>query len=115
MRALVWHGTQDIRRDTVSDPQIEHERDAIIKITACAICGSDPHLCDHVMPGRKSGDIMGHERMSEVVETGRGVGGALKEGDRIVVAIRGASRGATRDFVIAKGFRSSDALNRFKA
>ena len=85
MRALVWHGTQDIRCDTVPDPQIEHERDAIIKVTACAICGSDLHLYDHFMPGMKSGDIMGHETMGEVVEVGRGVNGALKKGDRIVV------------------------------
>ncbi|GJE41061.1 zinc-dependent alcohol dehydrogenase [Methylobacterium soli] len=85
MRALVWHGTQDIRCDTVPDPQIEHERDAIIKVTACAICGSDLHLYDHFMPGMKSGDIMGHESMGEVVEVGRGINGALKKGDRIVV------------------------------
>ncbi|MGU3540846.1 zinc-dependent alcohol dehydrogenase [Methylobacterium sp. A54F] len=85
MRALVWHATQDIRCDTVPDPEIEHERDAIIKVTACAICGSDLHLYDHFMPGMKAGDIMGHETMGEVVETGKGINGALKKGDRIVV------------------------------
>ncbi|MEA1831827.1 zinc-dependent alcohol dehydrogenase [Methylobacterium durans] len=85
MRALVWHGTQDIRCDTVPDPEIEHERDAIIKVTACAICGSDLHLYDHFMPGMKNGDIMGHETMGEVVEVGKGVNGALKKGERIVI------------------------------
>jgi threonine dehydrogenase-like Zn-dependent dehydrogenase len=50
MRALTWHGKNDIRCDTVPDPKIEHGRDAIIKVTACAICGSDLHLFDGVMP-----------------------------------------------------------------
>ncbi|RVU18176.1 zinc-dependent alcohol dehydrogenase [Methylobacterium oryzihabitans] len=84
MKALVWHGTADIRCDTVPDPRIEDGRDAIIKVTACAICGSDLHLYDHFMPGMKSGDIMGHETMGEVVEVGRD-NTALKVGDRIVV------------------------------
>ncbi|MGE7419018.1 glutathione-dependent formaldehyde dehydrogenase, partial [Methylobacterium tarhaniae] len=56
MRALVWHGTEDIRCDTVPDPKIEDDRDAIIKVTACAICGSDLHLYDHFMPGMEKGD-----------------------------------------------------------
>ncbi len=85
MRALVWHGTEDIRCDTVPDPKIEDDRDAIIKVTACAICGSDLHLYDHFMPGMEKGDVMGHEFMGEVVETGKGVNGALKNGERIVV------------------------------
>lgn len=85
MRALVWHGTADIRCDTVPDPKIEDDRDAIIKVTACAICGSDLHLYDHFMPGMEKGDVMGHEFMGEVVETGKGVKGALKKGERIVV------------------------------
>ena len=85
MRALVWHGTQDIRCETVPDPQIEDDRDAIIKVTVCAICGSDLHLYDHFMPGMQSGDVMGHEFMGEVVETGRGVNGALKKGERVVI------------------------------
>ena len=85
MRALVWHGTQDIRCETVPDPQIEDDRDAIIKVTVCAICGSDLHLYDHFMPGMQSGDVMGHEFMGEVVETGRGVNGALRKGERVVI------------------------------
>ncbi|MBM6596732.1 zinc-dependent alcohol dehydrogenase [Microvirga pudoricolor] len=84
MRALVWHGTQDIRCDNVPDPEIEHGRDAIIKVTSCAICGSDLHLYDHFMPGMKSGDIMGHETMGEVVEVGRD-NKKLKVGDRVVI------------------------------
>ncbi|MCJ2106411.1 glutathione-dependent formaldehyde dehydrogenase [Methylobacterium sp. E-041] len=85
MRALVWHGTQDIRCDTVPDPTIEDDRDAIIKVTACAICGSDLHLYDHFMPGMEKGDVMGHEFMGEVVETGKGVGGSLRKGERVVI------------------------------
>jgi threonine dehydrogenase-like Zn-dependent dehydrogenase len=84
MRALCWHGKGDIRCDTVPDPGIEDPRDAIIKVTSCAICGSDLHLYDGFMPGMESGDIMGHEFMGEVVEVGSG-NQSLKVGDRIVV------------------------------
>jgi len=84
MKALRWHGKEDIRYDTVPDPEIEEPRDAIIKMTSCAICGSDLHLFDGFMPGMKSGDIMGHEFMGEVVEVGSG-NSELKVGDRIVV------------------------------
>ncbi|WP_438397262.1 zinc-dependent alcohol dehydrogenase [Caballeronia sp. DA-9] len=84
MRALRWHGKEDIRYDTVPDPEIEEPRDAILKVTSCAICGSDLHLFDGFMPGMKSGDIMGHEFMGEVVEVGSG-NSVLKVGDRIVV------------------------------
>ena len=85
MKALVWHGTTDIRCETVPDPTIEHERDAIIKVTSCAICGSDLHLYDHFMPGMQSGDILGHETMGEVVEVGSAAKGKLKVGDRVVI------------------------------
>src|SRR5271166_648239 len=61
MRALCWHGKGDVRVDTVPDPKIQHPRDAIIKITACAICGSDLHLLDGYQPTMESGDILGHE------------------------------------------------------
>jgi len=84
MKALRWHGKHDIQYDTAPDPQIEHPRDAIVKVSACAICGSDLHLFDGFMPGMKSGDIMGHEFMGEVVEVGAD-NKALKPGDRIVV------------------------------
>ncbi|MER9844272.1 glutathione-dependent formaldehyde dehydrogenase [Mesorhizobium australicum] len=85
MRALVWHGKEDVRCDQVSDPEIEDERDAIIRVTSCAICGSDLHLYHNYVPAMLPGDIMGHEMMGEVVEVGKGVDGALKKGDRIVV------------------------------
>lgn len=85
MKALVWHGKEDIRCDTVSDPEIEDERDAIVKITSCAICGSDLHLFHNFIPAMLPGDIMGHEMMGEVVDVGSGVNGHLKKGDRIVV------------------------------
>jgi threonine dehydrogenase-like Zn-dependent dehydrogenase len=85
MRALVWHGKEDIRCDTVTDPEIEDARDAIVKVTACAICGSDLHLFHNFIPAMLPGDVMGHEMMGEVVEVGRGVNGKLKKGERIVV------------------------------
>jgi len=85
MKALVWHGKEDIRYDTVSDPEIEDDRDAIIKVTSCAICGSDLHLFHNFIPAMLPGDIMGHEMMGEVVDVGKGVNGNLKKGDRIVV------------------------------
>ena len=71
MKALCWHSPKDIRCDEVPDPQIEHPRDAIIKVTSCAICGSDLHLYDGYMPGMENGDVMGHEFMGEVVEVGK--------------------------------------------
>ncbi|MGY4623940.1 zinc-dependent alcohol dehydrogenase [Bradyrhizobium sp. USDA 4486] len=85
MKALVWHGKEDIRCDTVTDPEIQDPRDAIVKVTSCAICGSDLHLFHNYIPGMLPGDIMGHETMGEVVEVGSGVNGKLKKGDRIVV------------------------------
>ncbi|HEU5273708.1 MAG TPA: zinc-dependent alcohol dehydrogenase [Xanthobacteraceae bacterium] len=85
MRALVWHGKEDIRCDTVTDPEIEDPRDAIVKVTSCAICGSDLHLFHNFIPAMLPGDIMGHEMMGEVVEVGSGVNGVLKTGDRVVV------------------------------
>ena len=85
MRALVWHGKEDIRCDTVSDPELQDSRDAIVKVTSCAICGSDLHLFHNVVPAMLPGDIMGHEMMGEVVEVGSGLNGNLKVGDRVVV------------------------------
>ncbi|MCI0755102.1 zinc-dependent alcohol dehydrogenase [Teichococcus vastitatis] len=84
MKALAWHGKNDIRCDNVTDPGIEDARDVIIKVTSCAICGSDLHLMDGQMPAMKSGDVLGHEFMGEVVETGS-PNHRLKKGDRIVV------------------------------
>ena len=84
MRALTWHGKHDVRVDTVPDPQIVNPRDAIIKITSTAICGSDLHLYDHTIPTMKAGDVLGHEFMGEVVEVGPG-NQKLKVGQRVVV------------------------------
>jgi threonine dehydrogenase-like Zn-dependent dehydrogenase len=84
MRALVWHGKEDVRCETVPDPAIEEPRDAIVKVTSCAICGSDLHLYDGFMLGMKDGDIIGHEFMGEVVDVGPG-NRKLKVGDRVVV------------------------------
>tara|TARA_R110002020_G_scaffold109430_15_gene253125 strand:- start:17024 stop:18199 length:1176 start_codon:yes stop_codon:yes gene_type:complete len=83
MRALTWHGKHDIRVDTMPDPEIVNPRDAIIKVTSTAICGSDLHLYDGVIPGMMAGDILGHEFMGEVVDTGPK--STLKKGQRVVV------------------------------
>ncbi|WP_127752487.1 zinc-dependent alcohol dehydrogenase [Devosia sp. 1566] len=84
MKALCWHGKGDVRYDTVDDPKIVHGQDAIIKVTSCAICGSDLHLYDGFMPTMESGDVLGHETMGEVVEVGKD-NTKLKVGDRVVV------------------------------
>lgn len=84
MKALCWHGTDDVRVDTVPDPKIADPRDVILCITSTAICGSDLHLYDGFMPTMQAGDVLGHENMGEVVEVGRDVT-KLKKGDRVVV------------------------------
>lgn len=84
MKAITWHGKHDLRCESVPDPRIEHPRDAIIKVTACAICGSDLHIFNGIMPGMETGDVLGHETMGEVVEVGS-ENKTLKVGDRIVV------------------------------
>ncbi|YBV98283.1 glutathione-dependent formaldehyde dehydrogenase [Phyllobacteriaceae bacterium JZ32] len=83
MRALTWHGTHDVRVETVPDPEIVNPRDAIIRVTSTAICGSDLHLYDGVIPTLMPGDILGHEFMGEVVEVGPK--STLKKGQRVVV------------------------------
>jgi threonine dehydrogenase-like Zn-dependent dehydrogenase len=84
MRALCWHGTNDVRIDEVPDPEILNPRDAIVKITSTAICGSDLHLLDGFIPTMRSGDILGHEFMGEVVDVGPEQK-KLKIADRVVV------------------------------
>jgi threonine dehydrogenase-like Zn-dependent dehydrogenase len=84
MKAACWHGTGDIRVDTVPDPAITDARDAIVKVTSTAICGSDLHLYNGYMATMESGDVLGHEFMGEVVDVGRG-NAKLKRGDRVVV------------------------------
>ncbi|MCU0855945.1 MAG: glutathione-dependent formaldehyde dehydrogenase [Rhodobacteraceae bacterium] len=83
MRALTWQGRHDVRVETVPDPEIVNPRDAITEITSTAICGSDLHLYDGVIPGMKAGDVLGHEFMGTVVETGPG--STLQKGQRVVV------------------------------
>ena len=84
MKALCWHGTGDVRVDNVPDPKIADPGDAIVKITATAICGSDLHLYNGFMPTMQAGDVLGHEPMGVVEEVGKGVK-KLKKGDRVVI------------------------------
>lgn len=84
MRALRWYGKEDVRVEDVPDPTIEDPQDIVIKVTSTAICGSDLHLYDAYMPTMEKGDILGHEPMGIVVETGSAVK-KLKKGDRVVV------------------------------
>ncbi len=84
MKANCWMGKQKMEVHHVPDPKILNSRDAIVKITSTAICGSDLHLYDGMVPTMQKGDIVGHEFMGEVVETGPGVKN-LKPGDRVVV------------------------------
>ena len=84
MRALCWHGKEDIRYDNVDDPKLENKDDVIVKVTATTICGSDLHLYNGVAPAMQAGDVLGHEFMGEIVEIGPDVKN-LKIGDRVVV------------------------------
>src|SRR3982750_1126902 len=84
MKAVCWHGTHDVRVENVPEPKIINNRDALVKITLTAICGSDLHLYDGYIPTMKKGDILGHEFMGEVLEVGKDVPN-LKKGDRVVV------------------------------
>lgn len=84
MRALTWHGEQDVRVEDVPRPEIVNPGDAIIEVTATAICGSDLHLYNDRVPSMREGDVLGHEPMGEVVEVGSGVE-TLEVGDRVVV------------------------------
>jgi threonine dehydrogenase-like Zn-dependent dehydrogenase len=83
MKANCWNGIGDVRIEEVPDPLILNRRDAIVRITSTAICGSDLHLYDGFIPTMMAGDILGHEFMGEVVEVGPGVTN-LKVGDRVV-------------------------------
>jgi threonine dehydrogenase-like Zn-dependent dehydrogenase len=84
MKATCWMGKQKVEVVDVPDPKILSKRDAIVRITSTAICGSDLHLFNGFMPTMERGDILGHEFMGEVVEVGSGVGN-LRVGDRVVV------------------------------
>ncbi|MGC5020159.1 zinc-dependent alcohol dehydrogenase [Micromonospora sp. DT47] len=85
MKANCWIAPNDVAVEEVPDPQILNSRDAIIRITSSAICGSDLHLLQGYMPAMKKGDVLGHEFMGEVVELGPGVGDGMRVGDRVVV------------------------------
>ena len=84
MRALCWKGRNTVEVENVPDPQILNDRDAIVRVSSTAICGSDLHLVDGYVPAMKKGDILGHEFMGEVVEVGKSVR-TLAVGDRVVV------------------------------
>src|SRR5438270_11392206 len=86
MKALCWYGTNDVRVSRVPDPKILNPRDAIVKVTLTAICGSDLHLLDGFIPTLKRGDILGHEFMGEIVAVGPEIT-KLKIGDRVVVPV----------------------------
>lgn len=88
MKALCWQGKKDLRCEEVPDPIIEAPRDAIVEVTSCAICGSDLHLWDGLVPTMCKGDVMGHEMMGRIVDVGTDAntaGEGLKVGDRVVV------------------------------
>lgn len=84
MKAVVWNGVHDVRVERVKDPEILNPRDAILRVTATAICGSDMHLFNGLMPTMRPGDILGHEFMGIVEEVGPGVRD-LRPGDRVIV------------------------------
>ena len=84
MKAGGWQGVEKVTVDRVPDPEIINPRDAVVRITSTAICGSDLHLYDGIMPPMMKGDILGHEFMGEVVEVGSKVKN-LKPGDRVIV------------------------------
>ena len=84
MKAVVWHGKHDVRTERVDDPGILNPRDAIVEVTATAICGSDLHMYNGLIPMMKPGDIVGHEFMGKVVARGSAVTN-LAEGDRVIV------------------------------
>ncbi|QYF94294.1 glutathione-dependent formaldehyde dehydrogenase [Massilia sp. PAMC28688] len=84
MRALTYHGSHDVKVDTVPDPILQEPDDILLKVTATAICGSDLHMYRGKIPAMESGDILGHEFMGEVVDAGPNVT-ALQKGDRVVV------------------------------
>ena len=84
MKAVCWEGTNHVEVERVAEPSLMRPRDAIVRVTSTAICGSDLHLLDGFIPTMRRGDILGHEFMGEVVDVGHGVAN-LKKGDRVVV------------------------------
>lgn len=84
MKALTWAGINNLKTETMDDPHVEQERDVILKVKLSSVCGSDLHFIHGIMPGMKSGDVLGHEFMGEVVEVGSAVKN-IAVGDRVVV------------------------------
>src|SRR3954469_2102379 len=84
MKAIVFHGIGDIRLDDVKEPKIKDDGDAIVRLTASAICGTDLHMVRGTMPGMVHGTVLGHEGVGVVEAVGRGVTG-LRRGDRVVI------------------------------
>ena len=84
MRAVCWEGKRTVRVEDVPEPKLLNRRDAIVKVSSTAICGSDLHLYNGFIPSMERGDVLGHEFMGEVVEVGPQVDN-LKVGDRVVV------------------------------
>ena len=84
MKAIVFHGVGDIRLDNVPEPKLKDQTDAIVRITASAICGTDLHLIRGSMPGVKSGRVIGHEALGIVEEVGSEVRN-FRKGDRVIV------------------------------
>src|SRR5438067_12958331 len=85
MKVTCWHGATRLSVDEVPDPKVLNPRDAVVRITSTAICGSDLHLVDGFVPTMEPGDILGHEFMGRIVELGPGVKNR-KVGDRVIVA-----------------------------
>src|SRR4051794_20254827 len=109
MKAVVWHGKRDVRVDEVPDPTIEEPTDAIIRVTSSGICGSDLHLYEVMGPFMQEGDVLGHEPMGIVEETGAG-GTHVQPGDGVV--IRSTSRAGTASCA-PTGCNRSARLRRF--
>ena len=88
MKALCWNGKNDVRVETVPDPTLLNPRDAIVRVTSTAICGSDLHLMEVLGPFIGTGDVLGHEPMGIVEEVGSAVTN-IRPGDRVVVVSAG--------------------------
>src|SRR5436305_8802590 len=84
MKAVVYHGIGDIRLDNIKEPSLKHDFDAIVRLTASAICGTDLHMVRGTVPGMEPGTILGHEGVGVVEEVGKGVRN-FKAGDRVVI------------------------------
>lgn len=119
MKAVCWQGLRDVRVEDVPEPRILNPRDAIIKVSSTAICGTDLHIYNGLMPSVQRGDVLGHEFMGEVVAVGSAIGN-LREGDRVVVpcvidTASGCSNSSRRESWIPPwSFRTRFRLNRLR-